>query len=196
MARQIQQNNADADDALVTEAIERASQETFTHDAPKTLQGRINFLMSKMKTAKAIAEEIGVTADSVNRYRRGARKNPPKEIADRIDVAVKTRWQPRVRQRAKKRAATTAGITIETRAYFGYHAPIGTTDEARPRRITAHLSPEYARRLFDAQKGIGDQPLNEVIAEGLQREYFQDYGRRASGLEVEFTGIDYIDIKF
>ncbi|WP_189383107.1 hypothetical protein [Streptosporangium nondiastaticum] len=43
---------------------------------------------------------------------------------------------------------------------------------------------------------IGTQTPNEVIAEGLQKEYFQDYGRRASGLEVEFTGIDYIDFKF
>ncbi|WKU42639.1 XRE family transcriptional regulator [Streptomyces sp. VNUA116] len=196
MARRIQPRNADTDDALVADAVERASQETFTHDAPKTLQGQINFLMRTMKTAKAIAEEIGVTADSVNRYRRGTRKNPPKQIADRIEAAVKTRWQPRVRQRAKKKAATSTGITVETRAYFGYHAPIGTTDEARPRRITAHLSPEYARRLFDAQKGIGTQTPNEVIAEGLQKEYFQDYGRRASGLEVEFTGIDYIDFKF
>ncbi|MGW2631456.1 telomere-protecting terminal protein Tpg [Streptomyces chattanoogensis] len=76
---------------------------------------------------------------------------------------------------------------------FGYTAPIGTTDDGRTRRITVHLPPEYARRLFDAQQGIGDQPLNEVIAEGLKESYFQDHGRRAAGLDVEFTDIDYID---
>ncbi|MFD7603179.1 telomere-protecting terminal protein Tpg [Streptomyces mirabilis] len=189
-------SNAGADDALVNDAIERASQETFTREPPKTLQARINFLMRKLKTTKAVAQEIGVTADSVNRYRRGARKNPPNEITARIDLAVRARWQPQVRKRNRKKAATTTGITVETRARFGYTAPIGTTDDGRQRRITVHLPADYARRLFDAQQGIGDQTPNEVIAEGLQETYFKDHGRRADNLEVEFTDIDYIDFSF
>ncbi|MEU8550978.1 hypothetical protein AB0C81_29045 [Streptomyces roseoverticillatus] len=85
------------------------------------------------------------------------------------------------------------GIAFETRADFGSKAPVGTTGEPRLRRIAARLSLECARRLFSGQQGIGDQTPNEVIAEGLQDGYFQDYGRRASGLEAEFAGIDYID---
>lgn len=85
---------------------------------------------------------------------------------------------------------------METRARFGYTAPIGTTDDGRQRRITVHLPADYARRLFDAQQGIGDQTPNEVIAEGLQETYFKDRGRRADNLEVEFTDIDYIDFSF
>ncbi|MCF3106953.1 hypothetical protein IPZ58_36135 [Streptomyces roseoverticillatus] len=46
MARRIQPGNANAGDALVADAVERASQETFTHDAPKTLQGQINLGLS------------------------------------------------------------------------------------------------------------------------------------------------------
>lgn len=66
----------------------------------------------------------------------------------------------------------------------------------RRRRITVHLSAQYARRLFDAQQGIGDQTPNEVIAEGLKESYFQDHGRRADHLDVEFTNIDYIDVSY
>ncbi|GAA0452036.1 hypothetical protein GCM10010361_15130 [Streptomyces olivaceiscleroticus] len=106
-------------------------------------------------------------------------------------------WQPRVRQRRRKQAATTAGTTVETRARFGYTAPIGTTDDGRVRRLTVHLPPAYAARLFDAQQqGAGDQQLRGIVAEGLQEIYFKDGGRRADDLEVECTDIDYIDVSF
>lgn len=196
MARRIRPTNSDADDALVNEAIERRAREVFTTEPPKTLQGRINFLMKQLKTTKAVSAELGITQRSVERYRKGERKHPPQAIANKIDAAVRSRWQPRVRQRAKKRAATSTGITVETRATFGYRAPVGTTDDGRRRRITVHLSAAYARRLFDAQQGIGDQTPNEVIAEGLKESYFQDHGTRAGNLEVEFTDIDYIDVSY
>jgi len=61
---------------------------------------------------------------------------------------------------------------------------------------TAHLPAHYAKRLFDAQQGIGDQPPNAIIAEGLKEIYFQDNGHRAQHLEVEFTGIGYIDVSY
>ncbi|MDX3527755.1 XRE family transcriptional regulator [Streptomyces sp. ID05-39B] len=196
MVRRIRPGNADADDALVQEAIERAGQEGFTQEPPKTLKARINFLLGKLKTTKAVAQELGITQRSVERYRTGARKHPPKVIADRIDAVVRARWQPRVRDRRRKQAATRTGITVEARARFGYSAPIGTTDDGRQRRITVHLPADYARRLFDAQRGIGAQSPNEVIAEGIQEMYFKDHGRRADQLEVEFTDIDYIDVSF
>jgi hypothetical protein len=196
VARRIRPGGADADDALINEAVDRAGEEVFTRQPPKTLKGRINFLLGKLKTTKAVAQELGITQRSVERYRTGERRRPPRPIADRIDAAVRARWQPQVRDRRRRQAATTTGITVEARARFGYTAPVGTTDDGRLRRITVHLPAEYARRLFDAQQGTGAQSLNEIIAEGLQEMYFKDHGRRADQLEVEFTDIDYIDIAF
>ncbi|WP_328665241.1 XRE family transcriptional regulator [Streptomyces sp. NBC_00322] len=196
MVRRIRPGNADADDALVLDAIERAGQDAFTREPPKTLKGRINFLLKQLKTTRAVAQTLGITQRSVERYRTGERKHPPKAIADRIDAAVRARWQPKVRDRRRKQAATSTGITVEARARFGYTAPIGTTDDGRMRRITVHLPADYARRLFDAQQGIGALSPNEVIAEGIQEGYFKDNGRRADQLEVEFTDIDYIDVSF
>ncbi|MGW1616627.1 telomere-protecting terminal protein Tpg [Streptomyces sp. NPDC002285] len=196
MVRRIRPGNADADDALINEAVDRADEEAFTREPPKTLKARINFLLGKLKTTKAVAQELGVTQRSVERCRTGERKHPPKPIADQIEAAVRARWQPKIRDRRRRQAATTTGITVEARARFGYTAPIGTTDDGRMRRITVHLPAEYARRLFHAQRGIGAQNPNEVIAEGMQEMYFKDDGRRADQLEVEFTDIDYIDVAF
>lgn len=182
----------------IEDAIERADREGFTREPPKTLKGRIGYLIKQLGSAKAVAREIGVTADSVNRYRRGARKHARADVAAKIDAAVRARWQPGVRKRRQKQAATTGGITVETRARFGYTAPIGTTDDGRFRRLTVHLPPEYARRLFDARNaGASDQQLRQIIADGLKDVYFQDSGARALGLsDVAINDIDYLDLGY
>ncbi|MFF5303461.1 MULTISPECIES: telomere-protecting terminal protein Tpg [unclassified Streptomyces] len=181
----------------IEDAIERAGREAFTRQPPTTLKGQISYLMKQLKTAGAVAAELGITADSVNRYRRGARKHPPRHIQERIDAAVRSRWQPLIRKRRRQKAAATDGITVETRARFGYSAPVGTTDDGRFRRLTVHLPAEYARRLFDArEQGAGDQQLRDIVAEGLQEVYFKDGGRRAAGLEVALNDIDYFDVSF
>ncbi|MEV6319301.1 helix-turn-helix transcriptional regulator [Streptomyces sp. NPDC051776] len=182
----------------IEDAIERADYEGFHRQPPKSLQSRIKFLLKQMKTAKAVAEEIGVSPDSVNRYRRGARKNPPKDVLARIDAAVRARWEPRVRKRRRQQAAATRGITVETRARFGYTAPVGTTDDGRFRRLTVHLPATYAQRLFDARDtGASDQEMRGIIADGFREVYFQDGGARAMGLsDVEINEIDYMDFDF
>ena len=181
----------------IEDAIERADRETFTRQPPTTLQGRINYLMKQLGTAKSVAAELGVTADSVNRYRRGARKNPPEEITSKIDDAVRSRWQPQVRKRWRKQAAA-SGITVETRARFGYTAPVGTTDDGRMRRLTVRLPATYAQRLFDAREtGASDQQMREILAEGFKEVYFQDGGGRATGLiDVAINDIDYLDLDY
>ena len=184
--------------AEIEDAIERADRETFTRQPPKTLKGQIGYLIKQLKTTKAVAQEIGVSQRSVERYRKGERKHPPQAIAERIDAAVRARWQPQVRKRRQKQAATTRGITVETRARFGYTAPIGTTDDGRFRRLTVHLPPHYAQRLFDArQAGAGDQQMRQIIAEGFKDIYFQDNGTRATGLsDVTLNDIDYLDLDY
>ncbi|MER6466443.1 XRE family transcriptional regulator [Streptomyces sp. NPDC001228] len=182
----------------IEDAIERAGREAFTREPPKTLKGQIGYLLRQLGRARAVAQEIGVTADSVNRYRRGARKHARADIAAKIQDAVRQRWQPQVRKRRQRQAATTGGITVETRARFGYTAPIGTTDDGRFRRLTVHLPPDYARRLFDARDaGANEQQMRGIIAEGFKDIYFQDGGIRAMGLsDVEINDIDYLDLDY
>ncbi|MFG2569162.1 telomere-protecting terminal protein Tpg [Streptomyces sp. NPDC048567] len=182
----------------IEDAIERADREAFTKDPPKTLKGQIGFLLKQLGSAKAVAAELGVTADSVNRYRRGARKHARADVAAKIDDAVKARWQPLVRKRRQKLAAASGGITVETRARFGYTAAAGTTDDGRFRRLTVHLPATYAQQLFDARNaGASDQQMRGIIAEGFKEVYFQDGGGRAMGLsDVEINDIDYLDVDY
>ncbi|GAA3909095.1 hypothetical protein GCM10023084_71650 [Streptomyces lacrimifluminis] len=182
----------------IDDAIERADREAFTREPPKTLKGQIGYLLRQLGSARAVAQELGVTAGSVNRYRRGARKHARADVAAKLDDAVRQRWQPQVRKRRQKQAATSGGITVETRARFGYTAPVGTTDDGRFRRLTVHLPPAYAQRLFDARNtGASDQEMRGIIAEGFKEIYFQDGGGRATGLsDVTLNDIDYLDLDY
>lgn len=182
----------------IDDALDRAGTEVFTRNPPKAPLAQMRLLMKAEKgSTKAVARRLGVSQRTVERYLAGQRKHPRAPLRDALAREVAKVWQPRVRARRRREAATRTGITIETRARFGYTAPIGTTDDPRLRRLTVHLPPERARRLLEAQdRGAEDQELREIVAKGLQDVYFQDSGRRALDLEVELTDIDYFDASF
>jgi hypothetical protein len=134
----------------------------------------------------------------VERYVKDQIRRPRADLAQRMADAVRARWQPQVHRRRQRQAATTGGITVETRARFGYTAPIGTTDDGRFRRLTVHLPPAYTQRLFDARDtGASDQQMRGIIADGFKEIYFQDGGVRATELsDVAINDIDYLDLGY
>lgn len=143
----------------IDDAIERRPGELHP-PAAEDPQGPDRLSAPAVGQREAVAREIGVTSDSVNRYRRGARKHARADGAAKIEDVVRARWQPQVRRRRQQQAATSGGITVETRVRFGYTAPVGTTDDGRFRRLTVHLPPTYARRLFAARDaGASDQEM-------------------------------------
>jgi predicted transcriptional regulator len=181
----------------ISDGLQRAIEAQFTRKPPVSTQARAKFLVKQYGGTRAVAELLGVSQRTVERYLTGQRRTPPPALAARLDAEVRRRWQPLVRRRATRRAATTTGITIETRATFGYDAPAGTTDEGRLRRITQHLPAAYAERLFEANEaGASDAELARIVADGFAEHYFRDGGRRAQGLDVRLTGIDYLDADF
>jgi transcriptional regulator with XRE-family HTH domain len=181
---------------ILGDSLDKAATKAFTRPIPKSAQAQIRFLVKQEKgSTRTVAQLLGVSQRTVERYLKGQLKRPRKDLAARLAGEVRKRWQPKVRDRVKKQAATATGIVIETRARFGFTAAPGTTDDGRLRLITQHLPPAYAARLFEAQAaGATEQQLRNIAAEGLQEIYFKDRGCRAQGLLVEFTDIDYIEL--
>ncbi|MFE0654226.1 telomere-protecting terminal protein Tpg [Streptomyces sp. NPDC059534] len=170
-----------------------------TRDIPKTIQGRFNALLRKEKgdTAK-VAERLGVSRRTVQRYVKGDRdisKSKP-EILDRLATEVTKDHQPRVRAKAEAEARE-RGLTVETRAKFGFTAAGGSTDDSRMRRLTEDVPDELIPEIFEALRNGDDNKANEIIAEGLAREYFREADTEAlRGLDVKFTDIDYIELDY
>ncbi|MER7765078.1 helix-turn-helix transcriptional regulator [Streptomyces sp. NPDC097619] len=182
----------------IGDSLDKATEANFTRPIPKSPQARMKFLLKTEKNStKAVAERLGISQRTVERYLKGQIKNPRPELAARLEAEVRKSWQPLVRKRARDQASTSTGLVIETRARFGFTAAPGSTDDGRMRRITQHLPPEYASRLFAAQEsGATEAQLRRIAAEGLQEIYFKDQGARASDLLVEFTDIDYVEFDF
>ena len=182
----------------IEDALLRGDADSFTRKLPARPLTQFKELMKAEKgSTLAVAARLGISRRQVERYLAGTARTPRRELREALVREVSKVWQPRIRQRARRRAAATGGITVETRARFGYTAPAGTTDDPRERRLTVHLPPAYAARLFEAQQQrLGDRVLRGIVAEGLQEVYFKDGGTRAGGLEVEMTDIRYFDVSF
>lgn len=201
---------------LIEDALHKAEQAVVHRPIPATTYGQTAYLLhqaeiadrrairgtdrkpaGRAELARRVGEQVGVSQRTVERWRDKQIKHAGPAHAASLAAAVRTTWQPKVRARAVKKAATETGITIETRARFGFTAAPGTTDDGRMRRITQHLPAAYAQQIFDAKAaGATEQQLKDILAGGLQEQYFKDQGRRAAGLLVEFTDIDYMELDY
>jgi hypothetical protein len=184
--------------SLIGDGLDKALQKAFTRPAPKSAPAQMRYLVKKHGNRTGpVAELLGISRRTVERYVKCQIKNPRPQLARRLEDEVRRRWQPVIRAKARREAMTTGGIVIDTRARIGYTAPIGTTDDARLRHLTVALPPQHAARLFEAQEaGAGDRRLGELTAEALKDVYFQDNGRRAGQLEeIRFTDIEHLEFE-
>ncbi|MFE9137790.1 telomere-protecting terminal protein Tpg [Streptomyces sp. NPDC007355] len=181
--------------SLFGNGLDAAVQKAFTRPAPKSAGAQMRYLVKQLKGTKPVAQMLRISQRTVERYVKDEIKKPRPGLAARLEHEVKKRWQPQIRAKARKKAATTGGIVIDTRARIGYTAPIGSTDEGRLRHLTVALPPHYAARLFDAQEqGATDRQLQQIAAEALKDVYFQDNGRRAGQLEeVRLADIEHLE---
>ncbi|MEU9297633.1 telomere-protecting terminal protein Tpg [Streptomyces sp. NPDC048266] len=181
--------------SLFGNGLDAAVQKAFTRPAPKSAGAQMRYLVKQLKGTKPVAQMLRISQRTVERYVKDEIKKPRPGLAARLEHEVKKRWQPQIRAKARKKAATTGGIVIDTRARIGYTAPIGSTDEDRLRHLTVALPPHYAARLFDAQEqGATDRQLQQIAAEALKDVYFQDNGRRAGQLEeVRLADIEHLE---
>ncbi|GAB2891387.1 telomere-protecting terminal protein Tpg [Streptomyces mayteni] len=179
----------------VQDAIENALQAIQTRPLPATPAARMRVILRAEKgSTRAVAARLGISPRTVQRYLAGQIRRPGPQLAAALEREARRSWQPRIRQRAIRRA-TQAGIAVETRARFGFTAAPGSTDDPRLRRVTETIEPNTAGALLAAhQAGADETELRQLLGQGLGFAYFQDRGRRAQGLDVEVTDIDYLDI--
>ncbi|MET9978986.1 telomere-protecting terminal protein Tpg [Streptomyces microflavus] len=151
----------------VEEELGRAVQQAFTRPVPKSAGARMRYLVRHHQhSTQQVAELLGISRRTVERYVKNQIKHPRPQLATRLENEIRTRWQPQVRARARRQAASTDGIMIDVQARFG-----------------------------DAQAtGTDEDQLLQLTAEALGETYFRDNGRRAHGLEVELT--DVLDLQF
>ncbi|MBK3568968.1 HTH domain-containing protein [Streptomyces sp. MBT62] len=181
----------------VLDALVRAERKVFSRPAPKSAKAQIEFLYKQAKqSTKALAEQLGVSTRTVQRYRAGQQTKPQKKLQAALVEKTESQWQPQVRAQARERAATTGGMQVEVYAYFGF-ACTGSSDDGRERYISTAISPIYAKQILQLQEaGATEQQLHEVVADAITDSYFTEWGSRAKGLRADFTHVRSINLKF
>lgn len=182
--------------ASLGDSLDRALEGAFTRRIPQSAQAQMKYLVKQLKGTKAAAQALGISQRTVERYVAGKLKRPRQDLRGRLEAEVKKRWQPQIRAKARKKAASTGGLVVSTRARFGFEAAAGTTDDARMRDVAAALPPQYADQLFTArERGATEDQLRQIAADGLAQMYFRANNTRAHGLDVEFTDVERLDIE-
>lgn len=181
---------------IAHDAMTRAIAAVGGRPAPRSFTAQVRSFAGRGTAAakeRRLAGRFGISIRTARRWLAGS--TPTK--ANRASVQRETEQRAERSQVARaRRAAAAGGVSVETRARLGYIAPAGTTDDARLRRITATIPADLTDDLFAAYQADDEDQLQTVIVEGIGRDYFRDGGSRASGLNVEFTDIDYLDMEF
>ncbi|MEV0695196.1 XRE family transcriptional regulator [Streptomyces sp. NPDC050388] len=145
--------------------LERAAQQAFTRPTPKSAGAQMRYLVRQLKGTRAVADVLGVSQRTVERYVKDQIRRPRADLARRFQDVVRARRQSRIRAQARKQAATSTSLVVDSRARFGFTAAPGTTDDARLRHLTLAPPPQYAARLFDAQEtGASERRLCDIAS--------------------------------
>ncbi|MFI2318495.1 terminal protein [Streptomyces sp. CB00072] len=181
----------------VLEALARAERQVFTRPAPKSAKAQVKFLLTRAKgSTKALAERLGVSRRTVERYRAGKLTTPQKRLQAALAEETEFEWQPQVRAQVREQASTSGGMMVHVVAYFGFTAS-GSSDDGRERHITTAISPAYAQQILQLQaSGATEEELHPVVAQAVTESYFTEWGTRADGLRADFTHVQSIDFEF
>ncbi|WP_434600011.1 telomere-protecting terminal protein Tpg [Streptomyces sp. A5-4] len=149
----------------VLEALARAERKVFTRPAPKSAKAQVKFLLTRTKeSAKDLAERLGTSRRTVERYRAGKLKTPQKRLQAALVEETESEWQPQVRAQARERASTSSGMSVEVTAYFGFTCT-GSSDDGRERQITTDISPFYVKQILALQDaGATEEDLHPIVA--------------------------------
>lgn len=171
----------------VLEALARAERKMFTRPAPKSAKVQMEFLYKRAKqSTKDLAERLGTSTRTVQRYRAGKLTKPQKKLQAALVEETESEWQPQVRAQAREQASTSSGMMVEVTAYFGFECR-GSSDDGRERSITTSISPTYAKQILELQEaGATEEELHPIVAEAITESYFTDWGTRAGGLRCGF----------
>ncbi|GHE26002.1 telomere-protecting terminal protein Tpg [Streptomyces hydrogenans] len=181
----------------VLEALTRAERRAFTRPAPKSAKAQVKFLLTRAKgSTKALAERLGVSRRTVERYRAGTLTTPQKRLRAALVEETESEWQPQVRAQVRAAAATSRGMMVDVTAFFGFTCK-GTSDDGRERQVTTEISPTYAKQILELQEaGATEEDLHPIVAEAITESYFTDWGTRADGLRADFTQVLKIEFRF
>ncbi|WP_327310111.1 helix-turn-helix domain-containing protein (plasmid) [Streptomyces sp. NBC_01298] len=183
--------------AKIMDALHRAERALFTRPAPKSPNAQMRYLRKRERgSTKSLAERLGVSRKTVQRYLSGASAKPNKRLQEALVQETESEWQPQVRAQARQRATTSGGFEISFRSTLGFTAN-GSSDDTRVRDLTIAVSPYHAALIIAArEEGTTTTDLHELVEEAIADAYFRLSGGGRASLKVNFVDVQWLNIAF
>ncbi|MFF9397012.1 telomere-protecting terminal protein Tpg [Streptomyces griseoluteus] len=181
----------------VQEALDRADSRHWTRNPPRSTRARLTYLLRHYEPA-ALACRLQTTPpyfDALLGAQQVPEDHPLHHAVEREIVRI---WQPRVRRRAHATILAHGGqMTLSFRAWLGFTATAGSSDDPRLRFLSLHLDPPYPERLFTAWRiGAPESELQAILNDALSTCYFHR-GRPAHPSEsVSLDRIDFLEFYY
>ncbi|MCX5589543.1 telomere-protecting terminal protein Tpg [Streptomyces erythrochromogenes] len=183
--------------AKIMDALSRAERALFTRPAPKSPNAQMRYLRKRERgSTKSLAERLGVSRKTVQRYLSGASTKPNKRLQEALVQETESEWQPQVRAQARQRATTSGGFVIRFCSTLGFTAN-GSSDDTRVRDLSIAVSPSHAALIIAARdKGATEADLYALVEEAIADGYFRLGGGGRASLKVRFGDIQWLNIDF
>lgn len=139
-----------------------------------TTRSELERMERALGSKRAVAERLGVSTRTVQRWAKGTNKPRPRHAAGLRDLGrsreVRSALNP-----AKRRKLTTKGARMRMQSYQGpLRGPSGGAgDYRRERTVLVDLGPELMERVYEAWENGDDDEAAEILAEYMtdQRGY-------------------------
>ncbi|MFI1376083.1 telomere-protecting terminal protein Tpg [Streptomyces longwoodensis] len=158
----------------VGEALDRADSRHWTRTPPRSPHARLAYVLKHHHDTAALARHLHTTThdlDALHIPRQTPQDHPLHQALEREVIRL---WQPRVRRRAHNAILAHDGqMMLSFRAWLGFTAAAGSSDDPRLRFLTLSLTAPYRERLFTAQHNrASEADLRAILSEALGVCYF------------------------
>jgi hypothetical protein len=182
----------------VQEALDRADSRHWTRTPPHSTRARLNYLLRQTRDETALARLLQISSADLNTVCDTGRTPSDHPLHQTVEREVLRRWQPRVRRRAHDAILANGGqMMLSFRAWLGFTAAAGSSDDPRLRFLTLSLSPPYPERLFTAQHNESPEAeLRTILSDALSACYFHRDRPAHTRESVSLERIDFLEFYY
>lgn len=159
----------------VLEALDRADSRHWTRTPPLSARARLAYLLKHHRhDTAALTHRLEASPADLDALRTAGQMPQDHPLHQAVEREVIRLWQPRVRRRAHDAILANGGqMMLSFRAWLGFTAGSGSSDDPRLRFLTLSLTAPYPERLFTAQRtGASETELRTILSDALGVCYF------------------------
>jgi hypothetical protein len=185
--------------STVQEALDRADSRHWTRTLPRSLRARLAYLRKQARhDTAALAHRLGTTPADLDALNPAAPIPDTHPLHQAVEREVIRLWQPRVRQRAHAAILANGGqMMLSFRAWLGFTAAAGSSDDPRLRFLTLSLHTPHTTALFTARHNDApEEHLRALLGDALGASYFHRNRPTHTSETVTLERIDYLEFYY